>query len=297
MKSAGADFKVQGRGQHATLIGPVLVQCAYEILKIHDRSISKAGKIPSITISIGAMPNLAIIKTGNTLSPIHERFGDFDRWFIRSMGTDRFDYRVVNVHEDQPLPDDADAVLVTGSPAMVSHRHAWSEKAADWLADFHRAGRPMLGVCYGHQLIAHALGGKVGPNPLGRRMGTRRVEITAEDDALLGPFFPEQDFQVTHVEVVLEPPPRARVIARTDGDDHHALHFGRRSWGVQFHPEFNVEIMHAYIRSRASVLAGEGIEADHLLEQMRPAPAGDRVMNRFADLVDQAGSSDPKDSP
>ncbi len=232
------------------------------------------------------MPSLAIIKTGNTLAPIHDRFGDFDQWFIRSLGPDRFDYQVVNVHEDQDLPDHADAVLVTGSPAMVSHRHTWSENTAAWLADFHRTARPMLGVCYGHQLIAHALGGRVGPNAVGRRMGTRQVDILDQDDALLGEFYPYQNFQVTHVEVVIEPPQQARVVARTDGDEHHALHFGAHSWGVQFHPEFDIEIMAAYIQSRASVLAGEGIDAQTLLDAVRPAPAGARLMTRFAELVE-----------
>jgi GMP synthase (glutamine-hydrolysing) len=236
-----------------------------------------------------------IIKTGSSVPAAGDRFGDFDDWFINGIGADQFDFRTVSVHDGEKLPESTDGlagVIVTGSPAMVSHRHDWSERAAGWLADAHPTGLPILGVCYGHQLIAHALGGRVGPNPNGRRMGSLEVEIIDPDDALLGAFAPSRYFQATHVEAVLEPPSGARIIAQGIGDDHHGLYFGHATWGLQFHPEFDVEIMDCYIRSRASVLAGEGFYADKLLATLRPTPCGPRVLKRFADLVNQAWRPD-----
>ncbi|MFP4207375.1 MAG: glutamine amidotransferase [Wenzhouxiangella sp.] len=231
-----------------------------------------------------------IIKTGSSVAAAGERFGDFDDWFVNSIGREQFEYQTVNVHNGEKLPASTAGlagVIVTGSPAMVSHRHDWSERAAAWLADAHASNLPMLGVCYGHQLIAHALGGRVGPNPNGRRMGTLEVNITDPDDRLLGMFAPSQYFQATHVEAVLEPPAGARVIARGAGDDHHGLYFGQSSWGLQFHPEFDIDIMDCYIRSRASVLAGEGIYTEKLLATLRPTPCGPLVLKRFAELVHQ----------
>ncbi len=234
------------------------------------------------------MKQFLIVKTGAAPSVIQQQFGDFDQWFIEALGPKRFDYQVVSVHEDENLPSDLEAldgVLVTGSPAMVSHRHPWSEATADWLRGAHEKGLPMLGVCYGHQLIAHALGGKVGPNPAGRQMGSRQVDILDTEDDLLGPMGPTAVFQVTHLEVVLEPPPDSQVIAKNAADPYHGLYFGQKSWGVQFHPEFNRDIMSAYIQARVSVLAGEGIVAGPLLAAIKPAPDGARLMQRFADLV------------
>lgn len=231
-----------------------------------------------------------IIKTGSSVPAAGERFGDFDDWFIDSIGRERFEFVTVSVHDGEALPDgsaDLDGVIVTGSPAMVSHRHDWSERAAAWLAEAHPTGIPMLGVCYGHQLIAHALGGRVGPNPNGRRMGSLKVHIVEPADPLLGGFAPCRYFQATHVEAVLEPPPGAKIIARGEGDEHHGLYFGRSSWGLQFHPEFNIDIMDCYIRSRAAVLTGEGIYTDHLLSSLRPTPSGGEVLDRFAELIEQ----------
>ncbi len=236
-------------------------------------------------------PSVLIIKTGSCFPEAAARFGDFDDWFVRGLGPERFEFRTVSVHQGERLPAGRSSfagIVITGSPAMVSHRHDWSERCAEWLAGAHAQGVPLLGVCYGHQLLAHALGGVVGPNPHGRRMGSFEVEILDGEDRLLGQFAPRADFQATHVEVVLEPPRAARVISRTMGDPHHALHFGKLSWGVQFHPEFNIEIMDCYIRARRAILSGEGIYAERLLGALRPSPAGAAVLGRFAELIEQA---------
>lgn len=234
------------------------------------------------------MPTMLIIQTGSAPDPIREQHGDFDRWFIDSLGPDRFDYQVIAVDRGQALPSelsDIAGVLVTGSPAMVSHRLDWSEATADWISRVHQAGLPLLGVCYGHQLIAHALGGRVGPNPAGRRMGTTPVEIVTGSDLLLSGLDSGSNFHVTHMEAVLELPPGAQVIARVQGDPHHALYFGQKSWGVQFHPEFDEKIMACYIRLRADALSAEGLDPERLLAEIAPAPSGPAVLQRFADQL------------
>lgn len=240
----------------------------------------------------GAMDNatILIIKTGSATPLARQRFGDFDRWFMRVLGPLGFSGQVVSPAAGEPLPEgealDAMAgVIVTGSAAMVSHRLDWSEQTAAWLARVAaRDHLPMLGVCYGHQLIAHALGGRVGPNPNGLKMGTAVLEDVVQDDALMSAVEEGSQVQITHFESVLEVPPGARRLARTGGDPNHALHFGGRCWGVQFHPEFDAAIMRSYIEARAEQLESEGFDPDGLLAGVTETPAGTAVLQRFASI-------------
>jgi len=233
---------------------------------------------------------ILIIKTGSAFAEARQRFGDFDDWFACSPAGRAFPMETRDVVESPSLPadselDDYAGIIVTGSPAMVSHRLDWSERAAEWLGRIVRDDcLPVLGVCYGHQLLAHALGGSVGPNPNGRRMGTRRFEVASADDRLVGALAPRTSVHVTHLEVVLDPPDLARVVGRTEGDSHHALHFGGRCWGLQFHPEFDAAIMRCYVQARAELLEGEGFDSRAILENVNDCPAGDTVLQQFAEI-------------
>ncbi|NKI33840.1 glutamine amidotransferase [Wenzhouxiangella sp. XN79A] len=231
-----------------------------------------------------------IIKTGQAVPEARALGGDFEDWFIAGLGRQRFSYRTVRVDRDEPLPSPQGlaGVLITGSPAMVSHRADWSERTAEWLAGAQRAGLPMLGVCYGHQLLAHALGGAVGPNPRGRRMGRVEIHSIEADDPLMGRFAPTEFFHVSHTEAVLEPPPGARVVAEADHDPYHALHFGRHSWGVQFHPEFGRAVMRAYLQARAEALTAEGQDPVALVRGVADDTVGPAVLARFGALVERA---------
>ncbi len=235
-----------------------------------------------------------IVKTGSAPPPIRRRYGDFDSWFRRALGEQRFEYDIIAVDHGHSLPDPLRTdhyagVVITGSPAMVSSRLDWSERTAAWLAAIHERGRPLLGVCYGHQLMAHALGGRVGPNPHGRRMGTHAIYRSPGKDDLFTAGDDRLAVHSTHAEAVLEPPPGARVLATADGDPYHALHFGQLSWGVQFHPEFDDEIMRAYIDERRDILKTEGFDADQLYRCVTEAPLGSELLGRFADLCNRRG--------
>ena len=235
------------------------------------------------------MSKLLIIKTGSAPGHVAAVHGDFDEWFLIGLGLDASEVMVVDVQAGETLPETSSqlaGVLVTGSPAMVSHREDWSERAAAWIADAHRSALPMLGVCYGHQLMARALGGQVGPNPAGRRMGTKTVQIQLDDSGPLGELEPTVQLHATHVEAVLELPPETRIVAETDGDPHHALHFGQRSWGVQFHPEFTVDIMASYIHLRSNELLKEGQCPDALLNELKETPHGFQLLRNFVNRLE-----------
>jgi len=235
------------------------------------------------------MDPLLIIKTGTTLASLAGELGDFEDWISAGMGLDRNRVTVIAVFEGEELPDPKRfaGVVVTGSSAMVSDRETWSESTAEWLRDAVRCTTPVLGICYGHQLLAHALGGRVGPNPRGRQIGTVRVRLAekAGEDALLAGFGGSLRAHTTHAEAVLELPDAAVRLGSSRGDPNAAFSFGTAAWGVQFHPEFDAYVMKRYIEERRRLLIAENIDADVQLGAVEECPDGEALLQRFAELL------------
>ena len=237
---------------------------------------------------------LLIVKTGSTLPEIRERRGDFEDWITARLAWSAERVRVVDVYSSEgspealPDPESVAGIIVTGSGAMVSHREPWSEATAAWLARVARSETPCLGICYGHQLLAHALGGRVGPTPGGREMGTLGVRLeggAADEASLLADLPGTTSLQVTHVESVLELPSGAQRLATTALDVNHAFRLGQSIWGIQFHPEFDADVMRRYIAARRENLESEGFDADALQAKVRETPHGDLILSRFGHIA------------
>ncbi len=225
------------------------------------------------------MPTVIIIKTGGTMASLKSRRGDFEDWILAGMGIEDRQARVVDVAAGQPLPPAANAggVIITGSHEMVTDRREWSERTASWLAEAASGGTPLLGICYGHQLLAHALGGVVDYNPRGEEMGTTEVTLlsAAFRDPLLDGLPATITVHVSHSQSVIRLPPGAVRLAENAWDANQAFRIGACAWGVQFHPEFDAEIMRAY--------AAEEKRASDV--NIVDTPFGGRILKRFASLT------------
>lgn len=235
------------------------------------------------------MRRILVVKTGETLEALRQRRGDFEDWVARGLGLARAALDVARVDRGDGLPDpDAPAaIVVTGSSAFVSDREGWSEQTAAWLGEAARVGTPVLGICYGHQLLAHALGGEVGDNPRGREVGTIGVRLRPEarGDPLLDLGRERFLAQATHVQSVLRLPAGARHLAESAGDPIQAFAWGERAWGVQFHPEFDADVMRGYLEGRHERIEEEGLDVTALHAAVRGTPLAALVLRRFAELV------------
>lgn len=224
-----------------------------------------------------------ILKTGSSFAELRTRLGDFEAWFARNIGWPLDRFEVIDALAGDPLPDPStvDPVIVTGSAKSVHHKEPWSVRAGEWLGDVVRAEVPVLGVCYGHQLLGDVFGGDVGPNPNRREIGVCEVEITVEHPLFWGLPSRLPVFQ-THTDAVNRAPDGARILAGNGNTPVQAMQLGS-AVSVQWHPEFSAEVMRFYIEARADLIdaeSGAGT-ARRLLDEVVELGAGAVILRNF----------------
>ncbi len=232
------------------------------------------------------MRPVLIIKTGSALPHLVRDRGDYEDWIASGMGARDISVCRLSDDEELPSPELVRAVVITGSAAMVTERLPWSERAARWLPAVLERGTPILGICYGHQLLAHALGGEVGNNPRGREIGMIDVSVSEQSDPLLGGLGTSLRVSASHRQSVLRLPRGARRLAFNAQDENQAYAIGERAWGVQFHPEWDHDVIRAYLHERAAILREEGLDPEALLSRVQPSTHGVTILQRFANLID-----------
>jgi GMP synthase (glutamine-hydrolysing) len=240
-----------------------------------------------------AEPTLIVIKTGMKPASLAGHAGDYEDWILDGMGWPRAAARVVAVHQGGTLPPPRHVAgaVITGAATMVTDGDAWIDATGAWLRDAVAAGLPVLGICYGHQLLAHALGGAAGWNPNGVEVGVVDVELMygAATDPLLGGLPRTFPACVSHRQSALALPPGAALLARSALEPHHAFRVGN-AWGLQFHPEFDVAVMPAYVEGFREVLLAQSRRPDDLVAALRPTPESAQLLQRFAGIVRRAAS-------
>ena len=226
---------------------------------------------------------LCILVTGDPVPRTQERAGGFAN-LVRAGLAGAWDGGFVDVEarNDAALPsaEQFAGLIVTGSASSVTERAPWMLRVEEYLARAVEREHPVLGICFGHQLLGQALGGMVEQNPRGREMGTVKLDIVA-DDPLLDRSIEPALAHTTHVDAVTVLPEAARILATTELDPHAALRFGERAWGVQFHPEFDQQVMKEYVETRSELLAQEGRDPQAMLRAITAAEAGQLVLRRF----------------
>ncbi len=242
------------------------------------------------------MKNVLLLKAGDAARPVQLSVGDYEHWFVETLAPGGCRFDILHVHRDAPLPASAagyDGVMMTGSPLSVTQVEPWMERAADFMLTAAARGTPVLGVCFGHQLLAHAHGGRVVRSTQGREIGTVEVRLSAEgrEDALFAGLPGSFAVQTTHEDVVERVPEGATLLAGNAHTPIQALAYGPRIRGVQFHPEVNPAAMRALILARAEKLEADaprhglapGERVPRLLAGILPTHAGQQILRNFVE--------------
>ncbi len=235
------------------------------------------------------MKNILILKMGPTISRLARRRGEFDDWIATPIKEQAMSVAVIAPYtgEKLPRPESYAGVVISGSHAFVTDMEPWSKKVTAWIPDVIDAEIPLLGICYGHQLMALALGGTVGNSPVAIEMGTVELKLTefADDDPLFSGLNGTFKAHVSHAQSALTLPPDAVVLAYNQAEAHHAFAIGRSAWGLQFHPEFDADIMQAYVSEFSQQLIAHGYDPKTIDQMITETPNSRQILNRFAQIA------------
>ena len=199
---------------------------------------------------------IGILQTGHAPDEVLGTLGDYDAMFRTLLGRHGFDFETFDV-VDMVFPEGPELCegwLVTGSKHGAYEDHPWIPPLEALIRDIHATGRPMIGVCFGHQIIAQAMGGKVVKFEGGWSVGRQTYTYKGAPVAL----------NAWHQDQVIEVPEGAQVIASNDFCAHAGLLYGDRIWTIQPHPEFGAEMIAALATHR-----GPGVVPHAQLERAR----------------------------
>ncbi|ABR46682.1 glutamine amidotransferase class-I [Alkaliphilus metalliredigens QYMF] len=235
------------------------------------------------------MKKLLIIKTGTTFPSILKAHGDFEDFIMNQIEISPKDVHVSSVYKNESLPDlnQVSAIMITGSHSMVTDYENWSVHLSQWLTQLLYQPIPVLGICYGHQLLAQTFGGKADYNPKGIEIGTASIALTeaGEKDSLLGVLPKTFLGHVVHSQSATMLPNHGQVLAQNEMDHHHSFFINKNIWGVQFHPEFNVDIMHSYIHQQEGFLTKKGYNLEKVYASVKEHGYGKLLLQRFMELT------------
>ena len=208
--------------------------------------------------------HIRILETGEPPEPLKSQFGDYPSMFERLLASyaDRFSFSRTAAHKGEAMPtlSEFDGLLITGSPAGVYEEFDWIEPCAELVRDAAKAGKPQVGICFGHQLMAQALGGKAEKSDKGWGVGVHEYEVKAEA-GWMDPPSNRIACAVSHQDQVTQAPPGARILGGSEFCPIGALEYAQGpAISFQPHPEFAHEFGSSLLRFRKDRIPADRAE-------------------------------------
>ncbi|NKC01131.1 MAG: GMP synthase [Pseudomonadales bacterium] len=229
---------------------------------------------------------IAILQTDHVLDEFQEEFGDYPEMFMSLLRGVRGDleFACYDVQIELPRRIDCDAYLITGSRHSVYDELPWIQDLVDFLRTVLEARKKILGICFGHQLMAHFFGGEVGPAAAGWAVGVHGSAVNGQRGWMTEA---EKGVRLlsSHKDQVKRLPDGAGVYATNDFCPIAGFTMGSQVWTIQGHPEFASEYSRALMTFRREIL-GEQVYADGISSLTQTTDAT-RVADWMMNFVEQ----------
>ncbi len=202
---------------------------------------------------------IAALETGYPPQHLVAEHGTYPDMLARFLGPE-FEVEVFDVQKSPPpAPDAYPAFAVMGSPSGVYDGDPWIARLLEWIGQA-RGRTRLLGVCFGHQAIAQALGGEVRKAPAGWGLGLHRYDVVSREP-WMEPAPDQIAIPVSHQDQVVTAPPSARVVARSAFTPHAVLAYGDDALSFQCHPEFTTAYAQALAERRRGQIPDRVVES------------------------------------
>lgn len=219
---------------------------------------------------------IGILQAGSALPQLKESHGDFDVLFERLLADDDFTFSCYRVL-DGVFPnsvDECDAWLITGSAFSAYEDHDWIRELERFIRDTYNNDIPIVGICFGHQVIAKALGGTVEKSKNGWGVGPHRYAFDGLEEPVV--------INAWHQDQVTAVPGAAKVVGRSDFCVNAALLYGRSAYTVQAHPELNNAFLTDLLKARSNIVPEQvRNDAQQALLQEKPSANVVEQIKRF----------------
>ena len=240
-----------------------------------------------------AMTKIAILLTCNDESEFARQFPDDAECFRTILEPHRPDWTIATVPVFQGIfpqhATDYDGYVITGSPASVYDTDPWIPKLMELIQAIHKDQVPLVGCCFGHQAIAHALGGEVSRNDFGWGLGISQTKFVGREE-WMEPFAESLGLYAAHSEQVSRLPSGARILGTNADCPFAAITIGNHIMTTEYHPEMTPEFIRALVGHMSPRLEEEVVEA--ALAQLDDEADGELFAGWMANFLDCAMTSE-----